>query len=98
MRHQELTYCVGPNYFQPTVLINANADMRIAQEETFGPIAAIFKFSTDSEAIAAANNTDMGLASYMMTNDMNRARKVSEALQAGMVVINTGAIADAAAP
>ena len=72
--------------------------MRIAQEETFGPVAAIFKFSTDSEAIAAANDTDMGLASYIMTNDMNRARRVSEALQAGMVAINTGAIADAAAP
>ena len=72
--------------------------MRIANEETFGPIAAIFKFSTDPEAITAANDTDRGLASYIMTSNMNRARQVSEALQAGMVAINTGAIADAAAP
>ena len=72
--------------------------MKIAHEETFGPVAAVFKFSTDAEVVSAANDTQVGLASYLMTRDANRARQIAESLQAGMVAINTGVIADQAAP
>lgn len=72
--------------------------MKIAHEETFGPVAAIFKFKTETEAVTSANNSDVGLASYIITREMERARRVTEALQFGMVALNTGVIADAAAP
>jgi succinate-semialdehyde dehydrogenase/glutarate-semialdehyde dehydrogenase len=88
----------GSNFFPPTVLINANKTMRIAKEETFGPVAAIFRFYTESEVVTAANEAEVGLASYIMTRDHDRARRVSEALEVGMVAINTGVISNAAAP
>lgn len=88
----------GPNFFEPTVIVNATHDMKIAHEETFGPVAAIFKFKTDQEALQNANNADVGLASYLMTTGHDRARAFSEALQAGMVAVNTGIIADPASP
>lgn len=72
--------------------------MKLAHEETFGPVAAIFKFSHDAEVVKAANDTTVGLASYLMTKDANRARQIAESLQAGMVAVNTGVIADQAAP
>lgn len=72
--------------------------MRIAQEETFGPIAAISGFSDEEEALKLANNTDVGLAAYVYTNDLYRSTRMVEDLQVGMVALNTGAISDNAAP
>jgi succinate-semialdehyde dehydrogenase/glutarate-semialdehyde dehydrogenase len=80
-------------FFQPTVLCDATSDMLCAKEETFGPLAPVFKFKTDQEAIDAANNTEFGLASYFYSRDVGRIFRVSEALEYGMVGINVGVIA-----
>lgn len=74
------------------------AEMRIAKEETFGSIAALFSFNTEEEVIAAANDCEVGLASYIMTQDLNRATRMSERLESGMVAINTGVISESSAP
>ena len=79
-------------FFEPTVIANASADMLCAREETFGPFAPVFRFKTDEEAIDAANNTEFGLASYFYARDVGRIFRVSEALEYGMVGINTGII------
>ena len=88
----------GGTFFQPTVLVEATPDMLLAQEETFGPLAALFRFSTEAQAIQLANDTPYGLASYLYTRDLGRAWRVSEALDYGMVGINTGLISTAVAP
>jgi succinate-semialdehyde dehydrogenase / glutarate-semialdehyde dehydrogenase len=88
----------GTQYFQPTVLANATDDMLLANEETFGPVAALFRFANESEAVLRANNTPFGLAAYIFTKDLSRAFRVSEALEAGMVGVNTGVISSAVAP
>jgi len=80
-------------FFEPTVIANASADMLCAREETFGPFAPVFRFHQDKEAIDAANNTEFGLASYFYTRDIGRIYRVSEALEYGMVGINVGVIA-----
>ena len=80
-------------FFQPTLIGNATADMLCAREETFGPFAPIFKFKTDQDAIDAANNTEFGLASYLYSRDIGRIFRVAEALEYGMVGINAGVIA-----
>jgi succinate-semialdehyde dehydrogenase/glutarate-semialdehyde dehydrogenase len=80
-------------FFQPTVIADAKADMLCAREETFGPLAPIFKFKTEQEAIAAANATEFGLASYFYSRDVGRIFRVGEALEYGMVGINVGIIA-----
>ncbi len=80
-------------FFQPTVIADATGGMLCAKEETFGPVAPIFKFKTEQEAIAAANNTEFGLASYFYSRDVGRIFRVSEALEYGMVGINVGIIA-----
>ena len=80
-------------FFEPTVIANASADMLCAKEETFGPLAPIFKFKTEQEAIDAANNTEYGLASYFYSRDVGRIFRVSEALEYGMVGINVGILA-----
>jgi succinate-semialdehyde dehydrogenase/glutarate-semialdehyde dehydrogenase len=80
-------------FFQPTVIAEARADMLCAREETFGPFAPVFRFHTEQEAIDAANNTEFGLASYFYSRDMGRIYRVSEALEYGMVGINVGIIA-----
>ena len=89
---------LGKNFHELTVLGDADDTMLITREETFGPIAALMRFDTEEEVIQRANNTDVGLASYLMTTDLGRSRRVSERLEAGMVAINTGVISDAAAP
>ncbi|KAK9467479.1 Aldehyde/histidinol dehydrogenase [Lipomyces arxii] len=89
---------VGENFYMPTVITNATQDMRIATEETFGPVAALFKFSTEAEVIGWANSVDVGLASYVLTTDINRAFRVAEQLDFGMVGVNTGLISDCAVP
>lgn len=88
----------GTQYFQPTVLANATDDMLLASEETFGPVAALFRFTDEAEAIQRANDTPFGLAAYLFTKDLSRAFRVSEALEAGMVGVNTGVISSAVAP
>ena len=80
-------------FFEPTVVADATADMLCAKEETFGPFAPVFKFHTEQEAIAAANNTEFGLASYFYSRDVGRIFRVSEALEYGMVGINVGILA-----
>ncbi|KJV27333.1 succinate-semialdehyde dehydrogenase [Aquitalea magnusonii] len=87
-----------PQFFEPTVLTNAADDMLLAHEETFGPVAALFKFETESEVIERANNTPYGLAAYVFSQNINRLFKVSESLEYGMVGMNTGAISSAVAP
>ncbi|OGB29928.1 MAG: succinate-semialdehyde dehydrogenase (NADP(+)), partial [Burkholderiales bacterium RIFCSPHIGHO2_02_FULL_66_10] len=77
-------------FFEPTVVADATADMLCAKEETFGPFAPVFKFSTEQEAIDAANNTEFGLASYFYSRDIGRIYRVAEALEYGMVGINVG--------
>jgi len=80
-------------FFEPTVIAEATADMLCAKEETFGPFAPVFRFKTEQEAIDAANNTEFGLASYFYTRDVGRIFRVAEALEYGMVGINAGVIA-----
>ncbi|MFZ2737049.1 MAG: NAD-dependent succinate-semialdehyde dehydrogenase [Burkholderiaceae bacterium] len=84
---------LGGQFFAPTVIAEASADMLCAKEETFGPFAPVFRFKTEQEAIAAANNTEFGLASYFYSRDIGRIFRVSEALEYGMVGINVGVIA-----
>lgn len=88
----------GGNFFQPTVLADVTPAMRIAREETFGPVAPLFRFTTEAEAIAMANDTEFGLAAYFYSRDMARCWRVGEALEYGMVGINTGLISNEVAP
>ena len=86
------------NFFNPTILTDVNNDMRIANEEIFGPIAPIFKFDTDEEAIALANRTEYGLAGYFYSRDIGRVWRIAEALEVGMVGVNTGMLTTELAP
>ena len=89
---------LGGNFFQPTVLADVTTDMKVAREETFGPVAPLFRFETEAEAIAMANDTEFGLAAYFYTRDMGRCWRVGEALEYGMVGINTGLISNEVSP
>ncbi len=89
----------GPGYFyEPTVLASVPADARLLDEEIFGPVAPVASFSTDEEAIAAANRTEYGLVAYVYTRDLERAFRVSEAIETGMVGLNQGVVSNPAAP
>ncbi|MFI6172119.1 NAD-dependent succinate-semialdehyde dehydrogenase [Nocardia sp. NPDC051052] len=85
-------------FYEPTVLADVPADARILREEVFGPVAAITGFDGETEGIIAANNTEFGLAAYIYTTDLDRALRVAEAIESGMVGINRGVISDVAAP
>jgi succinate-semialdehyde dehydrogenase/glutarate-semialdehyde dehydrogenase len=89
---------LGGLFYEPTVILNAAPGMKIAREETFGPVAALFRFKTEDEAIQLANATETGLSAYFFTADLKRAWRVAEALEAGMVGINEGVISTEAAP
>ena len=89
---------LGANFVAPTVLTNVSYDMRLFSEEIFGPVAPIFRFETEEEAIEIANNTEFGLASYFYTRDIGRIWRVSEALEYGIVGINEGIISSEMAP
>ena len=91
-------YAQGPNFFAPTVLTGASADMCVMQEETFGPLAALAVFDDEDELIATVNASPFGLAAYLYTQDISRAWRLSEAIETGMVGINTGLISTAVAP
>ena len=91
-------HALGGNFFEPTILANVPSDALIFREETFGPVAPLFRFKTEAEAIALANDTDFGLASYFYARDMGRIFRVAEALEYGIVGINEGIISTAEAP
>lgn len=89
---------LGGSFFQPTVLADVTPGMLVAREETFGPLAPLFRFTTDEEATRMANDTEFGLASYFYTRDIGRVWRVAEALEYGIVGINTGLISTTVAP
>jgi len=89
---------LGPNFYEPTVLSGASAAMEVFREETFGPLAALFRFASESEVVRLANDTPYGLAAYVFTRDLGRAWRMSEALEYGMVGINEGAMSTEVAP
>ncbi|SPL69499.1 NAD-dependent succinate-semialdehyde dehydrogenase [Acinetobacter stercoris] len=91
-------HALGHTFFEPTVLADVTADMIVAKDETFGPLAPVFKFSSEEEAIHLANDTEFGLASYIYTESLSRAWRVGEALEYGMVGINEGLISTEVAP
>ena len=91
-------HALGGTFFEPTVVGEANASMKVACEETFGPLAAIFRFSDEAELVRQANDTEFGLASYFYSRDIARIWRVAEALEAGMVGVNIGLMANEAVP
>jgi succinate-semialdehyde dehydrogenase/glutarate-semialdehyde dehydrogenase len=91
-------HALGGSFFEPTVMIGVTAEMKVAQEETFGPLAPLFRFSSEEEVIQQANDTEFGLASYFYARDIGRVMRVSEELEYGMVGVNTAAIANEMAP
>jgi succinate-semialdehyde dehydrogenase / glutarate-semialdehyde dehydrogenase len=88
----------GPNYYAPTVLVDATREMELSCEETFGPVVPVFRFKDEEEVLRLANDTPYGLAGYFFSNDVRRVWRVASALETGMVGINEGAIAAPAAP
>src|SRR5262245_1841191 len=91
-------HALGGTFFEPTVLANVPADAKVAREETFGPLAPLFRFETEEEAIRFANDTEFGLASYFYSRDVGRIWRVAEAIESGMVGINTGMVSTEVAP
>jgi succinate-semialdehyde dehydrogenase/glutarate-semialdehyde dehydrogenase len=91
-------HALGGTFYAPTILTQVTTEMRIAREEVFGPVAPLFKFETEAEAVALANDTEFGLAAYFYAKDLSRVWRVMEAIQAGMVGVNTGVISTAVAP
>jgi succinate-semialdehyde dehydrogenase/glutarate-semialdehyde dehydrogenase len=91
-------HALGGTFFQPTILTDVTVDMVIAREETFGPVAPLFRFQTEEEAMRLANATEFGLAAYFYSRDLGRVWRVSEALEYGMVGVNTGLISTEIAP
>jgi succinate-semialdehyde dehydrogenase/glutarate-semialdehyde dehydrogenase len=91
-------HALGGTFFEPTLLSDAHPQMRLAREETFGPVAPLFRFSTDEQAVALANDTEYGLACYFYARDLGRVWRVAEALDFGMVGINEGILSTEVAP
>jgi len=91
-------HALGHGFYQPTVLSEVTTEMKVARDETFGPLAAVFRFSDEAQAIHMANDTEFGLAAYCYTRDLGRAWRMSEALEYGMVGINEGLISTEVAP
>ncbi len=91
-------HALGHGFFEPTVLTGVTPDMKVAKDETFGPLAPLFRFKDEAEVIAMANDTEFGLAAYFYSRDIGRVWRVAEALEYGMVGINTGLISNEVAP
>jgi len=91
-------HALGGTFYEPTVLTGVTPAMMVAKEETFGPVAPLFRFDTEQEAIRMANDTEFGLAAYLYTRDLARSWRVSEALEYGIVGLNTGIISTEVAP
>jgi succinate-semialdehyde dehydrogenase/glutarate-semialdehyde dehydrogenase len=91
-------HALGGTFFEPTVLADVTTAMRVAREETFGPVAPLFRFASEAEAVEMANATEYGLAAYFYSRDMARCFRVGEALEYGMIGVNTGLISNEVAP
>jgi len=91
-------HALGGSFFEPTILTDVTPQMLVAREETFGPVAPLFKFASEAQAIAMANDTEFGLAAYLYTRDLARSWRVSEAIEYGIVGLNTGIISTETAP
>ena len=91
-------HALGLSFFEPTVIVDASAKCRVAREESFGPLAVLFRFSSDEEVVTLANDSEFGLASYFYARDIGRIWRVAEALESGMVGVNTGIISNEVAP
>jgi succinate-semialdehyde dehydrogenase/glutarate-semialdehyde dehydrogenase len=91
-------HTLGGTFFEPTVLADVTSQMAVAREETFGPVAPLFRFHSEEEAVQMANDTEFGLAAYFYSRDIGRVWRVAEALEYGMVGINTGLISNEVAP
>lgn len=91
-------HALGQSFFEPTVVVDVTPQMKVAKEETFGPLAPLFRFHTDEEVVSMANDTEFGLAAYFYSRDIGRVWRVAEALEYGMVGINTGILSNEAAP
>ncbi len=91
-------HSLGGNFFEPTILTNVTSQMMVAREETFGPVAPLFKFKTEEDVIAQANDTPFGLAAYFYSRDVGRVWRVAEALECGIIGINEGIISNEVAP
>ena len=91
-------HALGRTYFEPTILADITPAMRVAREEIFGPVAPLFRFKDEAEAIRMANDTEFGLASYFYARDVGRIFRVAEALEYGMVGVNSGLISTEIAP
>jgi len=91
-------HALGGNFFQPTILVDVPDNAKVAKEETFGPLAPLFRFKDEADVIAQANDTEFGLAAYFYARDLSRVFRVGEALEYGIVGINTGIISNEVAP
>ncbi|CAM5184530.1 NADP-dependent succinate-semialdehyde dehydrogenase [Oligella ureolytica] len=91
-------HSLGGLFFEPTVVTEVTSEMKVAREETFGPLAPLFRFKTEEEVVQMANNTEYGLAAYFYSRDIGRVWRVAEALEYGMVAINNGILSNEAAP
>ena len=91
-------HALGGTFFEPTIITHVKPNMMVAREETFGPVAPVFSFKDESQAIRMANDTEFGLASYFYTRDLARTWRVSEGLEYGIVGVNTGLISTEVAP
>ncbi|MDP3842782.1 MAG: NADP-dependent succinate-semialdehyde dehydrogenase [Oxalobacteraceae bacterium] len=91
-------HALGHSFFEPTIIADVTSEMRVASEETFGPLAPLFRFKTEEDVLTQANDTEFGLASYFYTRDIGRAWRVAEGLESGMVGINSGLISNEIAP
>lgn len=91
-------HALGHSFFEPTVIADVTAEMAVAREETFGPMAPLFRFNTDDEVLAMANDTEFGLAAYFFSRDIGRVWRIAEGLESGMVGVNTGLISNEVAP
>jgi succinate-semialdehyde dehydrogenase/glutarate-semialdehyde dehydrogenase len=91
-------HALGHSFFEPTIVADATDEMRVAKEETFGPLAPVFKFETEEEVVRKANDTEFGLAAYFYTKDLGRTWRMGEGLEYGLVGINTGLVSNPVAP
>jgi succinate-semialdehyde dehydrogenase/glutarate-semialdehyde dehydrogenase len=91
-------HALGGRFYEPTVLTGVTREMKVSNEETFGPVAPLFRFKDEADVVAQANDTEFGLASYFYARDVGRVWRVAEALEAGIVGVNTGLISTEVAP